>query len=224
MKELRNINSYQTLIFDCDGVVLNSNHLKTAAFWKTTQHFGESASKAMVDYHKTNGGVSRYIKFRYFLEHIAPIYAPYVKPKSLDDLIADYAKAVKQELLECEMATGLTEMRKQTQEAQWMIVSGGDQVELREVFSARGIADWFDGGLFGSPDAKPEILAREIANGNIQYPAIFIGDSQFDYQCAKASGIDFVFIHGWTEVTDWQRFVADEGIPSFTGVKNLLKF
>lgn len=214
---------YVTLIFDCDGVVLDSNRIKTEAFYKSTLSFGEPAALAMVDYHVANGGVSRYAKFAYFLENIAPPIAHDAKPKSLEQLLADYSAAVKQGLLKCEMADGLADLREQTQAARWMIVSGGDQAELREVFAARGIADWFDGGIFGSPDAKPEILAREIANGNIQHPAVFLGDSQYDYQCAKAAGLDFVFIHGWTEVADWQRFVADEGIVSVARVANVLK-
>ena len=177
----------------------------------------------MVDYHVARGGISRYAKFARFLEQIAPTAAPDAKPKSLEQLLADYSAAVKHGLLDCEMADGLSELREQTQAARWMIVSGGDQAELREVFATRGIADWFDGGIFGSPDAKPEILAREIANGNIQHPAIFLGDSQYDYQCAKAAGLDFVFIHSWTEVADWQRFVADEGIVSMACVADALK-
>ena len=213
----------KTVIFDCDGVVFNSNRIKTEAFYQSTLCLGDPAARAMVDYHVANGGVSRYAKFAHFLEHIVPTTAPDAKPKSLKQLLADYAAAVKQGLLECEMADGLSELREQTQEARWMIVSGGDQAELREVFAARGIADWFDGGIFGSPDAKPEILAREIANGNIQHPAIFLGDSQYDYQCAKAAGLAFVFIHGWTEVTDWQRFVAAERIVSVARVADALK-
>ena len=103
------------------------------------------------------------------------------------------------------------------------MVSGGDQAELRAVVNERGIADYFDGGIFGSRDSKPEILARERANGNIQHPAVFLGDSQYDYQCAKAAELDFFFIHGWTEVADWQRFVADEGIVSVARVADALK-
>jgi len=72
-------------------------------------------------------------------------------------------------------------------------------------------------------DSVSEILARKIANGNIQHPAIFPGDSQHDYQYAKAAGLDFVFIHGWTEVADWQRFVTDEGIVSLARVADALK-
>lgn len=223
MKELSDINSFKTLIFDCDGVVLNSNRVKTSAFYQATLSFGESAAQAMVNYHITNGGVSRYAKFVHFMEQIAPISSARVKPKSLHKLLADYAAAVKKGLLECEIADGLSEFREQMQQARWMIVSGGDQAELREVFFTRGIADWFDGGIFGSPDAKPKILAREIANGNIQHPAIFFGDSRYDYQCAKAAGLDFVFIYGWTDVVEWKMFVAEKGLISVAHVADALR-
>lgn len=222
MKSLR-VDSANTIIFDCDGVVLNSNRIKTEAFYKSTLSFGEPAAQTMLDYHLANGGVSRYAKFAHFQDNIVPSVAPEAKPKRLEQLLADYSVAVKQGLLKCEMADGLSQLREQTQAARWMIVSGGDQAELREVFADRRIADWFDGGIFGSPDAKPEILSREIANGNIQHPAIFLGDSQYDYQCAKAAGVGFVFIYGWTEVADWQRFVADEGIVSVARVSDLPK-
>jgi HAD superfamily hydrolase (TIGR01549 family) len=214
---------HSTIVFDCDGVVLNSNWIKTEAFYQSTLAFGESAAQAMVDYHVANGGVSRYVKFAHFLEHIAPTAPPATKIKSLEQLLVDYSVAVKQGLLECEIADRLDEFRQQTQDARWIIVSGGDQGELREVFAARGIADWFDGGIFGSPDSKPEILVREIASGNIQRPAIFFGDSQYDYQSAKDAGLDFLFIHGWTDVADWQRFVSDEAILSVTHISDALR-
>lgn len=220
---MKSVLDYKTIIFDCDGVVLNSNPIKSEAFYQSTLSFGRSPAKAMVDYHIANGGISRYEKFAHFLEKIAPTAKPDTKPKNLEQLLADYSVAVKQRLHECEIANELAEFREQTQAACWMIVSGGDQVELRDVFTARGIVDWFEGGIFGSPDAKPEILAREIASGNIQHPAIFLGDSQYDYQCAKAAGLDFVFIHGWTEVADYQRFVANERIVSVESVADLLK-
>ncbi|MFP3355153.1 HAD family hydrolase, partial [Pseudoalteromonas sp. SIMBA_153] len=78
------------------------------------------------------------------------------------------------------------------------------QVELREVFAARGIASLFNGGIFGSPDTKDEILLREITEQNIQMPSLFLGDSKYDYQAASKAKLDFVFISGWTEVFDWE--------------------
>tara|TARA_Y100001933_G_C18894941_1_gene519964 strand:- start:17 stop:607 length:591 start_codon:yes stop_codon:yes gene_type:complete len=152
------LKAYLTLVFDCDGVVLDSNKVKTTAFYQATLPYGEAAAQAMVDYHVANGGVSRYKKFAYFLEQIAPTHAEHQGP-DLEDLLQAYAGYVREGLLSCEMAPGLESLRQQIPDARWLIVSGGDQSELRDVFAQRGISEWFDGGIFGSPDTKDEILA-----------------------------------------------------------------
>ena len=46
------ISQYATLIFDCDGVILDSNKIKTTAFYNTALPYGEDAAEALVNYHK----------------------------------------------------------------------------------------------------------------------------------------------------------------------------
>jgi phosphoglycolate phosphatase-like HAD superfamily hydrolase len=87
-------------------------------------------------------------------------------------------------------------------------VSGGDQAELRAVFAKRGLADWFNGGIFGSPRNKEEILASEIDAGLILPPALLFGDSKYDYHAAISAGLDFIFISAWSEVDDWEEWVS----------------
>lgn len=198
---------YKSLVFDCDGVVLDSNKVKTRAFYKAALPYGEAAAQALVDYHVANGGVSRYKKFAYFIETIVPAFTTDVPGPGLDALLAGYAEAVRHGLLNCDVAAGLHELRAATPAVRWLIVSGGDQAELREVFEQRGLLPLFDGGVFGSPDTKDEILQRELVANRIQLPALFIGDSKYDYQAATAAGLDFVFLSGWSEVADWKRWV-----------------
>jgi phosphoglycolate phosphatase-like HAD superfamily hydrolase len=68
-----------------------------------------------------------------------------------------------------------------------------DQSELRTSFVKRGVAEWFNGGIFGSPQSKLEILKREIGVGNIPQPALYFGDSKYDYLTASSAGLKFVF-------------------------------
>lgn len=65
-----NLNQYKSLIFDCDGVILHSNKIKTEAFYKVALRFGKVAADKMVDYHVRNGGISRYKKFEWLLINI----------------------------------------------------------------------------------------------------------------------------------------------------------
>ncbi len=193
------IGNYNTLIFDCDGVILNSNRVKTDAFYQAALPYGEAAAQAMVDYHVANGGVSRYLKFAHFLEQLVPEYAAGRSGPNLDELLEHYANAVLEGLLSCEVAPGLQKLRELTPNTRWLIVSGGDQAELRHVFAKRGLADLFDSGIYGSPDTKDEILARELQNGTIQTPALFLGDSQYDYESANRARMDFCFVSEWSE-------------------------
>ena len=209
---------YQTLVFDCDGVVLNSNKVKTQAFYSAALSYGEQAAQSLVDYHVKNGGISRYKKFELFLNELIP---QGTEGPNLDELLRIYAREVRQGLLACEIAEGLQELRQKTNHTQWLIVSGGDQNELRDIFTQRGLAQLFDGGIFGSPDTKDQILSRELANGNIKKPAIFLGDSKYDFQAAQTAKIDFIFLSGWSEVKDWLMFCHNYSITHFDYLSSL---
>ena len=221
------LSSYATLIFDCDGVVLDSNRVKTEAFHAAALPWGEGAAKALVAHHVANGGVSRYAKFAYFLDHILPNHAPggalpgHDGP-DLQALLTSYAEYVRDGLTTCAVAEGLAELRAATSNARWMIVSGGDQTELREIFAARGLTDHFDSGIFGSPDTKDAILSRELAAGTIQQPVLFLGDSRLDHKVAANYGIDFVFISAWSEWEEGQHLAQTGAFEETPSVADLL--
>lgn len=213
------IKVYKTLVFDCDGVVLNSNKIKTQAFYEATKRFGHEQAQALLNYHVANGGISRYAKFEYFITQI--LQQPFDEALN-QDLLKRFAEAVKQGLLKCEIAEGLADLKQKTGSANWLIVSGGDQAELREVFALRDLKQYFEGGIFGSPDDKDKILGREISSGNISDKALFLGDSKYDYKAASNAKLDFVFLSQWSEVNDIEGWCEEEGIVSYSNLKSLL--
>ena len=210
------IENYKTLIFDCDGVILNSNKIKTQAFYDATKHLGHEPAQALLDYHVQNGGISRYAKFEYF---ITEILNQDFDEAFNHELLQRFAQSVKEGLMNCEVAEGLDELREKTVHANWLIVSGGDQAELREVFAARGLDKYFNGGIFGSPENKDAILAREIENDTIMKPALFLGDSKYDYQAAETAGLDFIFLTQWTEVKDHQAWCQENYLKVYENLK-----
>ncbi|MDC0992860.1 HAD hydrolase-like protein [Alphaproteobacteria bacterium] len=221
------LDSYPTIIWDCDGVVLNSNNIKTTAFRSVTLPFGELASLALVDFHMQNGGISRYAKFEYFVDFILPVHAPGLvfgdKSTFLQSLLSDFADEVKLGLLKCDVAPGLEEFRRSMPETCWLIVSGGDQAELREVFDHRGIAQYFDGGIYGSPDDKHTIVRNLLKSNQIQLPGLFLGDSRLDHEVAKAFGLDFIFLNQWTEFADWRLYCQNNRICFVPSIVDFLK-
>lgn len=216
------LSAYKALVFDCDGVILDSNKAKTNAFYKTALPYGENQANELVNYHIANGGISRYEKFKHFVTKISPKKNSNVTGPYLDELIYKYSKIVKNELINCQVAEGINELKNITQEIPWFIVSGGDQNELREVFMIKGLADLFDGGIYGSPDDKNTIFLREISQSNIKKPALFIGDSKYDYQSAQNAEIDFVFLYKWSEVKNWKNWCQENNITYIKDVKSIL--
>jgi phosphoglycolate phosphatase-like HAD superfamily hydrolase len=212
---------YQTLVLDCDGVVLDSNQLKTQAYYDTAISFGanEQQAEAIMDYHVKLGGISRYPKFKYFLEEILQQPAT---DAAMQFLLQRFASEIHKGLLHCEMAPGLQQLRAATSHARWMLLSGGDQAELRTLFAERGIADLFDAGIFGSPDNKDQVLSRELANGNLVPPALYLGDSRYDHEAAKRAGLDFIFLKDWTEFSDWSAYCVANDIPVIDNLRALL--
>ncbi len=65
---MKKLKSYKNLIFDCDGIILNSNKIKTDAFKEVVSHYGDKVAEELVNFHVMNGGISRYEKFNYFFE------------------------------------------------------------------------------------------------------------------------------------------------------------
>jgi len=89
------IADYRTLVFDCDGVILNSNGIKTEAFHTVAMPYGESAVAELVSYHVLNGSISRLRKFEYLLSNIVPSK----QGPAIAELLSGYAIYVRQRLL-----------------------------------------------------------------------------------------------------------------------------
>ena len=207
-------------MFDCDGVVLDSNIVKTEAYFRTAKNLGATdfQAQALVDYHVKLGGISRYHKFDWYLREVLQQPATEAVVQKLLD---SFSQELEVGLMQCDLAKGLFDLRKKT-ESNWLILSGGDQQEIRDLFANRKIAHMFNGGLFGSPDNKDLVLAREIANNNISQPALFLGDSKYDFEVAARAGLDFIFISDWTEVPDWEAYCAEHKITVLNNISQLL--
>ena len=223
----KDIQQYKSIVFDCDGVVLDSNVVKTQAYFRTAKNLGatDAEAKALVDYHVKLGGISRYHKFDYYLREI--LQQPATKG-AIQAFLDEFGRELEVGLMECNIADGLFELREATPNAKWSILSGGDQQELRTLFAKRKLSTGislehlFNGGIFGSPDNKDEVLASEKAGGRLQYPALFLGDSKYDYEAATRAGLDFIFLSDWTEVVGWQDYCVSNNIKVLPRISSLL--
>lgn len=220
------ISDFRSIFFDCDGVILDSNNIKTEAFKYVSRRFGLKASSSLVKYHLQNGGVSRYEKFNFFIEKILPNTNPNFliknKENTLRELVENFSKFLHLKLLKCNIANNLYELRNSTPDTKWFIVSGSDQSELRHLFAKRNINDYFDGGIFGSPNSKAEIMNNLIISKKIALPALFIGDSMLDHKISKKFNLSFYFMSNWSDFYEYKEYCSLEKIPVFKSISDLV--
>ena len=216
---------YNSIIFDCDGVILNSNAIKTEAFRNILNNYDLNAVDEFIDYHRKNGGISRYAKLEHFLKNILPKYSKglNLNKDHLKILLKNYSKACRLSLCSAQITEGLFNLREISRDINWLIISGGDQKELRYVFNKLNIDKYFNGGIYGSPDKKMDIVKKEISNGLIKFPALMLGDSKLDHLVAKENNIDFLFVYQWTDFEEYEAYCKNNSIRAIKSVEEMGK-
>ncbi len=214
---MNKLDSYKSFIFDCDGVILNSNKIKSNAFYEVASKYGKKEAKKLVNYHINKGGISRYKKFEYFSNNI--LLDKTIK-QSINELCKDFSDVVLRDLNNSQVNTEIFKLKDSYPKIPWSIVSGGDQEELRSVFKNKEIDKLFDGGIYGSPMDKVTIFKNLCNEKNM--PAIYFGDSKYDFLSSTQCNIDFCFVSMWTEVKNWRSFCYQNNINYINNFSTLI--
>lgn len=207
------------IIFDFDGVILDSNDVKTIAFKNISKRFGESESNKLVKYHIKNGGKSRFLKIKWFVENV-------LKAKSKDlisILVEEYGREVSKSFESCSFRTDLFKLKKKLKGTKWSIASGGKQDEIVNLLDKKLLLEIFDNGIYGSPTPKMEIVKKIVFNveRNEKNKFVLIGDSLYDYECARENGIKFIFASDWSDIKKPQDLFKNENITFIKGIEFL---
>ena len=93
-----NFEKYSFIIFDYDGVVLDSNKLKSEAFAEALKNEPPDLVLELVEFHKNNGGISRYEKFLYYFEEIKKTI---FSQEDLEFALKGFSLIVREGMLKC---------------------------------------------------------------------------------------------------------------------------
>jgi phosphoglycolate phosphatase-like HAD superfamily hydrolase len=177
------------IIFDCDGVILESVSVKTRAFARLAEPFGAGAVDSLVRYHAAHGGVSRYKKFEWLYREVL---GREISREELADLGRRFAETAFEEVCRCPLVPGVEDVLRRRQGRTPMYVcSGAPHEELHAVLRRRGLHGYF-AGIYGSPPAKTELLREIVRLAGVE-PAsvVMVGDSVTDRDAAEAAGTQF---------------------------------
>ena len=218
------LSEYRSIVFDCDGVLLNSNKIKTDAFYQVVEAYFPGFGEAFVKYHTLNGGVSRYVKFRFLVEEIIDkTECVESRDRMITKLCDEYERIIKSGLLTCEAAESLEALKSAADTSNWFVISGGDQAELRDIFLQRGLSKLFNGGIYGAPEDKVNIALRLKNDGVISGASLVFGDNRKDFEMARAIGADFIFVRQWSEMVDFKEFIEVNRLLSIHSLASLLE-
>lgn len=194
------LSEYEVYIFDCDGVILDSNELKIEAMKNALEeHFSaKNLIAECVDYFRHNFGKSRFHHVAHFLDSILTIEDDN-RSKIEQLILADFSKQCRTLYLKAQLTHGFMSFLAQCKGKRY-VASGSEQIELRDIFVQRGFDAHFD-GVFGSPTPKVELI-RNILEQENNTNAVMFGDAESDMMSAMQNHIDFVFYAPYSNVKE----------------------
>lgn len=180
----------KAVIFDFDGVLVESLDIKEVAFARLFESEGETVVSSVIEYHRAHGGVSRYDKFRYFYREILKRELSEVR---FQELCSRFSELVLEEVVKCPFVPGATEfLNAFAHTLPCYITSATPESELSEILLRRGMTGFFR-RVFGAPTSKADAVSAILAEtGFMRHEAVYVGDALADYEAAKTNGVNFI--------------------------------
>ncbi|MFN3917690.1 MAG: HAD family hydrolase [Flavobacteriales bacterium] len=184
------LNKISTILWDFDGVILDSMSVRDEGFVYALSGFSENEVQELLVYHRKNGGLSRYVKFRYFFESIRN---EKISEEKIIQLSAVFSSYMRENLINKDylIKDSLSFIEQNYRKVSMHIVSGSDQNELRFLCGQLGISHFFK-SINGSPTPKNTLVGQMIKQYRVdRATTALIGDSHNDFEAAEVNGVSF---------------------------------
>jgi HAD superfamily hydrolase (TIGR01549 family) len=184
------VSRFDAIVFDFDGVLVESVDVKTQAFAALYASYGADIVEQVVAFHLANGGLSRFEKFRYF--HNKLLGLPLFREEE-SRLATEFNARVEESVVTAPWVEGAQDfLLEHHADIPLFVASGTPDEELKRILQKRRMSLYFR-AAFGSPAKKGEIL-RGILEGGGYLPerVLMVGDSLLDMDAAREAGTHFL--------------------------------
>ena len=180
----------RAVVFDFDGVIVESGDIKTEAFLELFAGYPEHLP-AIKRHHLDHLGISRFKKFAWIYENL--LHEPYDVGEKVR-LGDRFSAIVFQKVCETPFVPGAREALEVLARAgvHLVVASGTPQDELDRIVDARGLRS-FLAEVHGSPTEKATaVLAAMKRWGLKPEELLFVGDGTTDHEAATRTGVRFL--------------------------------
>ena len=180
----------RAVVFDFDGVILESADVKTNAFVDLFADHGAAIVAGVRAHHLANLGISRFKKFAWIYENLLGRAITEAESAELGRRFGDLAL---QRVLEAPFVPGAREAVAQlAAQLPLFVASCTPQDELDLIVDRRQLRPYFR-EVWGAPAEKPVILRDLMArHGLAPSEIMFVGDGMSDYKAAVAAEVQFL--------------------------------
>lgn len=179
----------RALVLDFDGVLVESEGLKTEAFHEVFARFPDHLG-AMMAYHESHPSAPRRAKF----EHLARLLGRPGDSAFVRRLADDFSRRAVERTAVCPPVKGAAAFLEEfAPRLPLYLASVTPESDLDEILRRRGWRGYFADVYGYPPREKKEAASRAIeAAGGDRACVALVGDSPGDYAVAREAGIDFI--------------------------------
>lgn len=184
------MDKFKTILWDFDGVIMDSMPVRDKGFEIVLQNYPQDQVSLLMEYHRNNGGLSRYNKFRYFFEEIRK---ESITDSEIKVLAEEFSVVMLENLLNSKLLINdsLNFIKENYLKYKMHIVSGSDGDELRYICESLSLSQYFI-SIHGSPTPKNKLVEDLMTENNYNNDeTCLIGDSFNDLEAAEVNKIVF---------------------------------
>lgn len=186
------------IILDCDGVILDSNRIKSRAIVSSLgDGISEEKRKIFLDYHRAHGGITRQRKFEFFYQDVMKCENV---ARAVSEACRRYASILRQELPKASLVPRIRKLLEFSRKnrIRLFVISGAETNEVERELRSRKLDTYFD-EIMGGPRSKNDHIASLRAQQLFEGRGIFFGDAKADLLASIEAECEFVFVSGQSE-------------------------
>lgn len=211
---MKQLSQSKLIFWDFDGVIKDSLDVKTQAFVRLFQPFGDAIAERVRTHHLANGGMSRFDKIPLYLEWAGELSSQ----ELIDEYCQRFALSVLQGVIDAPWVPGAEAfLRRNPYQQMFILVTATPQDEIGVILATLDLRSCF-ADVYGAPMTKKEAIRISLSARQLgPHDCLMIGDAKADWDAAQANQVPFLLRRHATNEKIFDDYTGDS-VEGFTNI------